>query len=104
MRTRDQISAATPTEPTATRAAPRRLHSLILSWHDEESGDDLTVDILGSERFLKDLMPLGFVPLAERSTEARAAQPSPRRRRSESAEHRVHWTVRLARHWNPKSR
>ncbi|HUR29302.1 MAG TPA: hypothetical protein VM509_14030 [Planctomycetota bacterium] len=78
--------------------ASRRLRSLCLSWHDEESGDELAVDVQGSERFLEGLRPLGFLPAATRLGGLRAS-PSPRQA---PAEHRVHWTVRLVRHWNPE--
>ena len=106
MRNQIHNSAATPAAPSDASEAPRRLRSLVLAWHDEESGDDLTVDVRGSERFLKGLVPLGFVPLGklcEEDPTQRAAQ-HPSGQPSETTEHRVHWTVRLSRHWNPKSR
>lgn len=126
-----------------TTHGPRHVRSLVLAWRDEESGDELTVDVRGSQRFLEGLRPLGFVPLGElpqagigqrlpavhpagegaveRSIAARGA---PRRRgagvddpdsethraasglarpqNSEASEHRVRWTVRLSRPWNPR--
>ncbi len=117
-------------------AASRHLRSLVLAWHDEESGDELTIDVRGSERFLKGLRPLGFVPLGEaprtqgagdsesdaapslpsmssqgtaltpvRDREIGASAKGPQAKQDfESADHRVRWTVRLARPWKPKSR
>jgi hypothetical protein len=74
------------------------LRSLALTWRDEETGDELVVDVRGSERFLEGLRPLGFVPAAERHGTLRSSA-SPRQSPSD---HRVHWAVRLVRHWNPQ--
>ena len=40
--------------------SPRRFRSALLGWTDHESGDELTVRVRGSERFLRNLEPLGF--------------------------------------------
>jgi len=126
----------------ASAAKGRCVRSLILAWHDEESGDELRVNVQGSQRFLEGLRPLGFVPLGEQPARGvgqrlpavhpageivterdSSAAGAPRRRsdgvedpsaasnrpasgpnhhqESEVAEHRVRWTVRLARPWNP---
>jgi hypothetical protein len=42
------------------RPSARRFRSALLGWTDRESGDELTVRVRGSERFLRDLEPLGF--------------------------------------------
>jgi hypothetical protein len=47
----------------------RHVRSLVLAWRDEVSGDELTVDVRGSQRFLEGLRPLGFVPLGEQPNE-----------------------------------
>jgi len=38
----------------------RRFRSALLGWTDRESGDELTVRVRGTERFLRDLEPIGF--------------------------------------------
>ena len=122
----------------------RRVRSLRLAWRDEESGDELMVDVRGSDQLVEELRPLGFVPLGERpvsglgqrlpdvhpvgevSTErsapgygaprrrvggandsqvdaTRPASGTPRMPDSEVADHRVRWTVRLARPWNSRN-
>jgi hypothetical protein len=97
MRTR-KIQDESSSETAIETEAPRRLRSLSLTWHDEESGDELAVDILGSERFLDGLPSSGFQP-TERRLGGMRASPAPRQN---PAEHRVHWTVRLIRGWNPR--
>jgi hypothetical protein len=130
------------------RSVPRRLHSQVLTWHDEVSGDRLTIDVQGSEQFLAGLAPLGFLPAGELTHSSNNAPPirgvsglserkqapavkgaAPRKSAprelplppsgrsalerpkgpdgmtgSDSAENRVRWTARLARHWNPQNR
>ncbi|HTF91312.1 MAG TPA: hypothetical protein VK843_23065 [Planctomycetota bacterium] len=105
MRTRQTIMQANATETTALPQAQRKLRSLTLAWHDEESGDDLTVNVRGSERFLKGLTPLGFVPVEETAASRRSVRSvaGPRRDQAETDADRVSWIVRLARHWKPKS-
>jgi hypothetical protein len=100
-------------------AATRRMRSLVLAWHDEESGDELTIDVRGSERFLEGLRPLGFVPVGEGTHSSNnrsaasgvgdrargpASKGAPARKDTEAGEHHVRWTVRLARPWKPKVR
>lgn len=75
---------ALPTAGDHASSAPRRLRSLVLAWHDEESGDELTVDVRGSDRFLEGLSPLGFVPVAEES------ERQGRRAKETQSEHNVH--------------
>jgi hypothetical protein len=119
----------------STSTNPRRMRSLVLAWHDEESGDELQVNVRGTQQFLEGLKPLGFVPLGEQpnggvgqrlpavhpagdlalqesrgirgenpegneTSSGHAARTGERPASSESADHRVRWTVRLARPWN----
>ncbi len=63
MQSPDQTVVTSPTEHEP--ATSRRLRSLVLAWRDEESGDELTIDVRGSERFLEGLRPLGFVPVGD---------------------------------------
>lgn len=134
MQSPDQSVLTSPSE--SEPAASRHLRSLVLAWRDEESGDELTIDVRGSERFLEGLSPLGFVPVGEasrthgepdsepiaahalqsRSIQGPSSAPirdrdlgpcakgSVARKDSESADHRVRWTVRLSRPWKHKSR
>ena len=134
MQTPESVVVTSPTENGPL--VSRRLRSLVLAWHDEETGDELTIDVRGSERFLKGLRPLGFVPVEKEprnqgDTDSRAqtahvqasnspeytpsaairdrdlapsAKASLAKKEFESADHRVRWTVRLARPWKPKSR
>jgi len=102
MRAQDQIFQAPSNESTATGVAPRHLRSLALAWHDEESGDDLSIDVQGSERFLKGLVSMGFRPVPSQNRHGRSA-PVSRRATERAAQERVHWTVRLIRHWKQKS-
>lgn len=132
MQDRETRSTSEVQSGTGTAVPRRKLRSLVLSWKDEETGDVLTVDVSGSERFLAGLGPLGFRPLEELDGEGSFTGPavglsqssnkagSPRaalergrhpaskgsadRKESTAAGHRVRWTVRLARYWKPKSR
>ena len=53
----------------------RRFRSAVLGWTDCESGDELTVRVRASERFLRNLEPLGFHGLED---QAPGAQQDPR--------------------------
>ena len=89
----DPTSNPAPSSGAVAADPSRRLRSLVLAWHDEESGDDLTVHVRGSQQFLDGLEPLGFVP-----------QPSAMPRGAawtagEAGDHRVRWIARLTRYW-----
>lgn len=77
-------------------APVRHLRSLVLSWRDDETGDELTVDVRGNERFLAGLSTLGFVPMGLRDPRKssgaavrRTATSSPRAEASAPAVHRA---------------
>lgn len=53
------------------RPSPRRFRSALLGWTDHESGDELTVRVRGSERFLRNLEPLGFRSIEDQRLGAR---------------------------------
>ena len=47
----------------SNRKPERRFRSALLGWTDEESGDELTVRVRGSDRFLRDLPVIQAITL-----------------------------------------
>lgn len=81
--------AGSATGGSDASAPVRHLRSLVLSWRDDETGDELTVDVRGNERFLAGLSTLGFVPMGLRDPRKAPSAPGSSVHRTASAARRV---------------